>query len=304
MIVKGRAGKSDLSFLVSQSWWAQSLKSVFANSGRFLLPALVLAFSNSCSLYADICMKGGIDLGALESGQIDLQKMLNTGVGVSIASILGLVSGLMAMSYWLMDLTAFSRFALLASPVSFAECMKDIKVQSKHLAGVWMVGTLYLLGPVLPLSVLIAFSVLGNFPITVNGEPIFTVPEQAFIFMNAGVGLLSLITIDYSVILIVVSAINSQKPGKVATLALDIFLQHPLQMSVLNLVMIILCGFISAPFVFGSVFPQFVALSKNLVFGVGCHLWLAFSSLICWPLTLLCFVEFSKPLILETNSND
>ncbi|MBX9725595.1 MAG: hypothetical protein K2X81_29630, partial [Candidatus Obscuribacterales bacterium] len=198
LTLEGQKYKSDLSFLVLPSWWVEAVKSVLPICQHLLLPALFFALSNSSGLYADFSMRAGIDLGAIESGQSNIQQALELGAKLLGLSFLGLVTGFIAMSFWLLNLTAIARYVLLPTPISYGECLKWVKEQSKHLTGVWLIGTFYLLVPVVPLSVLLAFSMLGNFPITMFGEQLITVPKQALLFMNIGVAFFSLISMNYS----------------------------------------------------------------------------------------------------------
>ncbi len=304
MTVEGQQYKSDLSFLVLPSWWAGVFKSVLPLCQHFVLPALFFALSNCSGLIADASMRAGIDLGAIESGQNNLQQALELGAKLMGLSFLGLITGFIAMSYWLLNLTAIARYFLSPTPTSFSECLKWVKDQTKHLTGVWLVGTFYLLVPVVPLSVLLAFSMLGNFPITMFGEQLISVPKSALLFMNFGVALFSLISMDYSFILTVLSSVATVKASKVAHLSMQLYFRHWREFLLLNLLVIILDVLISTPFVFCSMIPSMAELSKNLAFGIACQLWLSLSSLLCWPLTIIAFAQFLKPLIVDVTCNE
>ncbi len=225
-----------------------------------------------------------------------MSQFLNLLVMLLVLSIVGLTSGFASLSIWLMKLTALARMQLMQAENSLDRCLKELAASKKYLGTVWILGMLYLLGPLLPMSVLTAVSLLASMKLTVFGEPILNLPDSWILPINLASGLLFLLALDYSLILTVLSSVTSSEwtPRKLASHSADILCKYFGRISVLNLVLLLLDFVISAPFLLLAPLPQFAFLANNLQIALACQLWFALASLICWPLSLLIFVEFLK----------
>lgn len=289
---------ANLSYLSSKDWWRSSIDRIKPNCKGFILAAALMALSNSCNIVANSAMNGGMDLGLIGQSPVDLSKIMTASILLLVGSIIGLVTGLIALSLWLVDLTA-SALQYLNPEKSFHECRQEIKSNTKHLTATWFIGALYLLTIIIPMSVLISISIIANMKISLYGEPLLALPESWSLPMNLLSGFFMLLTIDYSLMLTVFSASIVIRPRIAASQTAVIMTSRVGDMFLLNIAVLLLNIGISAPFSIVSLIPQFSFLDKNIAYGIGCQLWLGLTSLITWPLSVLLFAEYLKPKIKE-----
>lgn len=286
-----------LRFLITSLWWRRTAALILPSLPRLILPALLMAASNIVAVFCDSVLKSGSGIISAEGGALDFQKAISLCLGLLMATFIATAIGLVSFSFWLFELTVLSRAFLFEADKNVPECIIEMKSQKKYLSGVWLFGFLYLLGPVLPMSTLMAFTITGNYRFPTDEEPLFSLPPEVILPANIVVAVLFLISLDYSVILTVLSSTFLLKPKAAASLAFDLVVRHFPEIMILNLAVLAINVGISAPF---SVFPAIaplVPLTKSFEFQIGCQLWLSITSLITWPFTILIFAQFLKPLI-------
>ena len=291
-----------LSFLVSPPWWQASVALVLPHCSRFFILALVMAFSNLCAVYSEITLSSGFNPALAADGLPDFQKIAWLCLSLLLSALLGMIAGLVSFSFWLVQLTSLSRLLLFAAEKDFAQCLKEIKAQSKYLTTVWLVGLVYLLVPILPMSVLLSFAILGSPQMSILSEGLSTLRPDTLFLMNTAAGLLMLISIDYCLILTVLSSTSTFSAKKAAASAAEILVREPLSLSILNIFLLVLNVGISAPFSLIFFLPALEPLSKNLALAAVCQVWFALTSTLTWPLSILLFAEFLKPLVRQRQS--
>lgn len=287
-----------MSFLFSAKWWSESFKLVLVNAGAFLLPALLFGISNICSVFADAQMSTGLDLSAFDGNGNNamLDNLVRVLVVVLIESIVGLVLGLIALSSWLVNLSALVKMQLAVIPTNLQDARVQIKNNSKHFGLVWLLGFVYLLAPILPMSALIAVSTLVRMNLRAFNEPLLVVPSEFLLPINLAAGILFLVVVNYCFILTVLSTTDC-KAKAANDLTVKILFTKLKELFLLDIFVVFLDGILScAPLALESL-SGFAGLAKNLPYNVCAQVWLALSSIIVWPLSLLMFVSFLKPEI-------
>lgn len=285
---------SSVSFLFSAGWWKSSLVLLKGIAGHFFPAALILLISNLCSVYTDYSLRGGLELGVTEANQEELQKLLFLALSLLGFGFIGLITGLLALSLWMYELTALAKYYLEDAARPFSVCLKELKKQGKHLSRVWLFGLLYLAIPSVQLSILLSFTILAGSNISVFGEKLLSLPAYLIMLANLLSTLLFLVILDYSLILLVFSCSEKLSPKLAASAAAQTLLRQSPKLLLINVFLIFLDLLISAPFVIINTMSFFPELSKNLYFGIGCQFWMALASVLCWPLSLLIFAEFLK----------
>lgn len=300
-----------LSFLLSRTWWTKSFELIKPLLRRFAIPAFLMVASNICAIlctvWSETSLKSGLDMAAMHATHIDpgsvggttpdLSTLLSAALGLLATALLGSITGLVALTLWLYDLTALCRHYFLEGAETFKHCQAELKKQSKYLTTVWLIGALYVLVPAIPMSVLLSFTVISNLNLNILGEVVLSLPAPLILPMNLAAAFLFLLTIDYSIALTALSSTSKLKPKRAAQLSASAFGKHLFELGILNCVLLILDVLISAPFSLCSILPQFASLSKNITFGIVSQVWFGFTSIITWPLTVLFFAEFLQSVV-------
>lgn len=291
-----------VSFLLSSRWWLTSLALVKDLARHFLPAAILLFVSNLCSVYTDFTLRSTTDLGIVEANQEELQRLLGLCLNLLALGLLGLITGLVSISLWMIKLTALAKFYIESCADSFVESLQKLRGQGKHLGRIWLLAMLYLLIPAVLLSVLLSFSILSGMKLSAFGERLFSLPDFLILPINLLSALLAIIIIDYSLILTVFSTDSKYSPKQAASEAFLVLLRQFPGICLLNFCLVILDILISAPFVLINSFALLPALSENMNFAVFSQIWLALTSMLCWPLSLLVFAEFLKKDLKEQES--
>lgn len=262
------------------------------------MPALFFAISNAASVYSEFCLKGGLDIGFVEANEADLKAAVKLAISLAIAGSVGLTLGLVSLSLWLIKLTALARKHLF-SKSSMQDALEELKGKNKYFSSVWLWGFLYLLAPLLPLSVLLSFSIMSGMNLNFYGEPLFYLPPDLLLYINTAALLFFLLVIDYSLLLTVLSSSCLMKARELANFSADLLVKKSgdffvLNMALLSINLLVSCPFLLFPFS-GNAYLQ--GLGKSLPFAVACQFWLAATSIIVWPLSVLIFAEYLKPLL-------
>ena len=301
--------KDKLTFLRSSKWWSNSFILIKALLPKFLLPAVLFAVSNGTAIYSDSLLSSGLELGDISPES--LSKLATTMILLSLAGILGLVLGLIALSLWMYELTALAQLALRVSldaeldaqtdvKALYSECSKAIKTASKYFSATWMIGFLYLLAPVVPLSALIAGCILANSPIKAFGQHLMIIPPMFIVPIYLAIAFLSAIAINYTLTLTVLSANMQIKPRQAATLASTIILKEFVPLLQIDAILFVLDVIASSPFILMPAIPGLTSISRNPAAQAALQLWFALSSALAWPLTILIFAQLLKPVVNST----
>lgn len=295
-----------LSFLCSSNWWRNSFILVKSILPKFLISAFLLAVSNGLSIYSDSLLSAGMELGDIRPESLANMAVRTT--LLSVAGSIGLMVGLAALSIWMYQLTALSRLALSQNlneetlqerdlRSAFASCSKKIKTESKHFSAIWMIGFLYLLAPAILLGALIAACILAKSPITVFGQHIVTIPELWVIPIYAAIAILFAISMNYSLVLMVLSSSIKIKPKRAAILASLIIGKQIVPLLLIDAILFVLDLIISAPFIFTPEIPALSRLSHDFLIQTILQLWFAITSALFWPISTLIFAEWLKSTV-------
>lgn len=271
---------------------------MLANAGAFLLPAILFGISNICSVLADAQISTGLDLSAFDGNGNNamLDSLVRVLAIVLLESIVGLVLGLIALSMWLLNLSALVKMQFAVLPRNLRDAREQVKNKSKHYGLVWLLGFVYLLAPILPMSALIAVSTLVKMNLRAFNEPLLVVPSEFLLPINLAAAVLFLVVLNYCFILTVFSTTDC-KAKAANDLTVKILFTKLKDLFILDIFVVLLDGILScAPLAIESI-PGFAGLAKNLPYNVCSQVWLALSSIIVWPLSLLMFVGFLKPEI-------
>ena len=278
----------DASFLVSASWWTSALQLVWKLQKHFLLIALVFGTSNVVTAYADYTLTNS----NMDFTEVDLPALTSLGAKLAIAVATGLILGLVSLSIWLEKLTAVARLAVLRrSPAEFDETRKEVSNKKGYIAAVWMVGVLFLLLPLIPASVCIAFRILANSQIMVMGEPLIQIPQSARLPMTLAEILLFSISTVYCILLTVISSALSIPSARVAKLSAVLMMNQAGRIILATLVVSLLNVLLSAPV---SIYLAYLApleQKKDLLLIIASQLWFGLSGSFVWPLSMLVFVK-------------
>ncbi|MBX9569764.1 MAG: hypothetical protein K2X77_12780 [Candidatus Obscuribacterales bacterium] len=278
----------DLSFLLSGKWWSSTLKLVFSVMRHFVVVAFLFGWSNAFTAYADYSLTNS----GLDFTVVDLPALTNLGMKLAISTVVALVLGLVSLSILLEKLTALARLYLLKrAPSQFVATKKEVDARKGYIAGVWMVGVLYLLLPLIPASVCLAFKILSNSQLYVMGEPIIQIPETARIPMNVAEAMLFAISIAYCIVLTVVSSALCIKATKAAKIGALLMLNQAGRLMIATLLVAIINALLSAPL---SIYLAYLApleQKKDLPLIIVSQLWFGISSAFVWPLSMLVFAE-------------
>ncbi len=276
---------------------------------KFLLPAVLFAVSNGTSIYADSLLSSGLELGDIAPES--LNKLATTMVFLSLAGTLGLALGFLALSLWMYELTALASLGLTVSldadsdaetdvKALYSNCSKAMKSASKHFSATWMIGLLYLLAPVLPLSVIIAGCILANSPITVFGQHLLNIPPLYIAPIYFAIAFLSAVAVNYTLVLTVLSASMRIKPRQAAALASNIVEKEFLLLLKIDAILFVLDLMISSPFIIMPAIPGTTSISRNPAVQAALQVWFALSSALTWPLSVLIFTQLLKPVVNST----
>ena len=286
--------KQELNWLVSAGWWAESWRYVSSVSKMMILPAFLLAISNVGSTVTMSYLNGGFLADTITANQMELQELLGIALVLLGGTIFSLLAGLASLSFWLLNLTAIARHLISGKTSTLNQCVKDIKAQSKHLGGVWLVSVLYLLLPVIPLSILIAVGIMANMDLPFMEQPIAPISKELSILININAAVILLLTIDFTLLVTVFSTNPGLSPWQVNSSAKDVLSKDLGKISLLNIALFAINICISAPFAVIFLLPQLSHLWKDLNFNIACQVWSSMSTVFSWPLSLLLFVEYLK----------
>jgi hypothetical protein len=282
-----------LSHLLSANWWTGAFQLVFKLMRHFVLVAFLFAWSNAFTAYADYSLSHcNLDFASTE---IDLPALTNLGAKLAFATVVALILGLLSLSMWLEKLTALARLALLERmPADYKDTKREVDLKKGYIAAVWMVAVIFLLVPLIPASVCMAFKILANSQLYAMGEPLIVIPEVARLPMNLAESLLFSISMAYCLVLAVISSALSIAPAKAAKFSARLMLNQAGRLMIATFFVVLLNALLSAPM---SIYLAYLAPAeqkKDLLLIIVSQLWFGLSSALAWPLSMLIFVEMLK----------
>lgn len=283
----------DLSHILSAKWWGSAFKLIVSLLRHFVLVAFLFGWSNAFTAYADYSLSHcNVDFASTE---IDLPALTNLGAKLAFATVVALILGLLSLSMWLEKLTALARLALLErAPADYRDTKKEVDLKKGYIAAVWMVSVIFLLVPLIPASVCMAFKILANSQLYAMGEPLIVIPEMARLPMNLAESLLFSISLTYCLVLAVISSALSIPAPKAAKAGARLMLDQAGRLMMATVFVVLLNALLSAPM---SIYLAYLAPAeqkKDLLLIIVSQLWFGISSSFVWPLSMLIFVEMLK----------
>ncbi len=290
-------GASGLSFLSSFDWWSLSARSALRFAPICLPCGLGLAFANIIVVWVYYFFEQQMKSLQAHPEQL-IERLAFLALVLLIGVAAGLVLSLWALTKWLFNLTAYARCLVNASSLpgkdEFSQSRTYVADRRGYLAKLWLVASLYLLVPVLPLSVLISLKVVTGPEFMIQGKPIINLPDWVHVASIVGAGFLSTISAAYTLSTVVFSAVSQAPPWATATESLRQCCIHWRSVLVMTVSVVVLNVLISSPQVIFILTPLFAIIQSNLALNVGCQLWLGIMSLWLWPLSLAPFCELVR----------
>ncbi len=288
----GATGSSSLAFLISIAWWQKALRIAVAFAPNCMLPALSLSLANVV-----ILVGMHIVYGAIRQPQIDVDDLVRAAfIGVA-GAVAGLVLSCWALGFWLLRLTAFSRAWFSDSEVDkkqFSESIAETRRRAGYLAKLWLVASIFLLVPVVPLCVAISLNVLGS-PDYIGARALsVALPGWVPAASTAALVMLTVVATSYSLVTLVVSSISALPPQHAAIEALKLSAQHWLSVLVITIVMLLINCLITTPQALLSATTLAEVKGTPLFVGIGLQLWMALTSAVLWPLSIIPFCELLR----------
>lgn len=283
-------------YLFSISWWQLAIKRILPNVRVLLLPAFLLCISN-VSLVAWDSYLGTLTLDTLDTDQHAMDKLGQLALILFASGVFGLLTGLLSLHIWLVDLTGIARLAMSPDAQSLTDLLIELKQKRSYFNKLWLIGFAFLVLPILVLSVLLACSELAHLNLQAFGQPLVPIPPESVLPMNCVASLLILIVLDFSILLLVLSSRTNLSPLAANKLALKVLFTNAAPVWILNAFLILLNVIISVPLFVLEFIPGCAGISKNLVLNIVSQIWFALSSLLCWPLSVMMFAEFLKPMV-------
>jgi hypothetical protein len=288
-----------LRFLIDLSWWRDQwrISRIFA---RFcLLPGLGLGLLNIGVVIAYAVMSA--QLSGIKSAQTVNETDLVRLLVILIVLMFSLI-GFMILSFWflwiwLMRLTAFSNAWLTNRHDQLnVECFKksvdEIRQRKQYYGLLWVVSSLYLLLPAIPLALMIALNVFMGPEFSklllLPAELRLPLSTTATTLMSS---VLWIIVVAYTILVIVLSSVSKLSPGRTATLALRECFRHILPILGISLVVFLGNVIISAPqmMLFFTDVPSI--MNRSVWLSIVVQAWFGVSSLFLWPLSMAPFCQ-------------
>lgn len=315
------AGDRFAQLLHDRQWWRLACAAAWRFAPRCLVCSLVLVVANlSVVLVSDRLIGKMKEL----NGQTitDLTGILAITLTALVALGVILVVSMWALGQWLLNLTAFARaFCLLEQSQAFSAsgvrqavpeaqtaaaldaALGDIKARWFYVLKLWVIASLYLIVPAVPLSVLIALHAM--FASTIVDVKAFGWPQWLGGPLAAGSALLvgAILTVlcsAYTFVTIVFSAISPLPPARTASIALRESLKHLTPICGLTVIILLANIVVTAPQMILALTPL-ASCAKSSAVEVCAQIWLGLTSPFLWPLSV---APFCRIVRLEKESSD
>lgn len=275
-------------FIRRSSWWKENVCFARMHARHFILPAVAVALSNILAAIANEYLRGMA--GAL-GGEVDLPRLLTTTLAMLAGLVVALVLAFWGLYAWFAKLLVFCRVWFeRAAPQSapFKERLGELKSQKKYLGSLSFWLSIYLLIPALILSVLIAFSILNSPQFSIAGNKMFSLPGWSVYLINAGITVVSILTMAYTLLGLAIAARSTDLSGqRAAVLTGSLFIKWFAPLMVLSIVVALVNVIVTSPGLMLLLTPAGEALATNMWVNIALQGWLGITSLVVWPLSLL-----------------
>jgi hypothetical protein len=238
-----------------------------------------------------------------QQGVVSEQMLGNLAVAslqVLALIVVSVALSLWALTIWLNRLTVYAHaFFQSEAPreSDFRMAAESVKERAKFLNSVWLFDTIFLIVPVFPLSVLIAFKILTSSEFNFEGNQFLQLPNNLFWLdgvATAAIALLSLLTVACTFSIIAFASVSKKPPFATALAAnAELFRQLPTAFLTTTLVLGANVA-LTAPhlLLFFTSIPAMV--KSNMILGILAQIWLAFASPFAWTLSLAPYCQSIK----------
>lgn len=279
------------------TWWRQALDDSLAFFPYSFFPALLLSLANISLVF---CVNTLSDTGSLQ-GQT-LESLTQTLIQGLVTSLLGLGLTIWALTIWLNRLTAFCRVRLLYAQekdkkVAIEKALLDVRQNQKYLFKFWLVFSLYLLLPVIPLTFLVILHTLAHSP-TLRALNLFAVPPHLNIILTSAIVIFTVITLALTLVATAVASKFSPAANSASLQSVKLFLNKGLVLCVTAAGILFLNTLISAPQVLYT--ANQMTAQPELTTSIIAQVWLALTSAILWPLSISPILEFLRRDLIST----
>lgn len=280
-------------FAFDRSWWKESIAFATSRWKVFLLPSVAFTMSNMLAVGADFLIAN-----AFKGEELDLSRLAVCGVGALGICIVALCFAFWALGRWFVNLLAFCRewFALQAGKTTpFEEILKKLKADKSYLSSLMLWNSVYLLVPVLPLSVLIGLNVVASPKFMFLGQRMMEFSPPVSICINVTIAVLSIFTVASTFIPVALAACSDAESGlEVTKKSIGILWKHLGASLMVSLVVTCANVLLTAPLTLLSCTPWAEQVASNVPLNLVAQVWLGITSVVLWPLSLLPFCQIVK----------
>lgn len=262
-----------------------------------ILPASLLALANISLVLSLYTLS---DASSLES--LTLEQLTQKFAAGSLCSLFGIVLTVWALTIWLNRLTAFCRFRLQTKDnqvdskkaVKLAIC--EIGQSQKTLFKFWLIFSLYLLTPVIPLTFLILIQTIAYSP-TLQALNLFTVPASVNYILIAGIAILTVVSAAMTIAATAIASKLNVSSQMAATQSIKLFLNQSLVLCLITTLVLLVNALVSA--------PQLLIVSSqqarpDLTWAIFSQIWLGATSTILWTLSFCPALELLRRDLIST----
>ncbi len=284
------------SFLSDGHWWKQALFDSRLFFTYCIFPALLLALANISLL---ISLDTLSDTSNLTGQSLDyLTQKLAVG---GISSLIGLALTVWSLTLWLNRLTAFCRFRLFADPgnpekkkLAVKTVISEVAQNQKMLCQFWFIFSLFLLVPVVPLTILVLLETLVHSP-TLQALNLIKLPGYMNAMLNVGILIFTVVSAAMTVVATAtVSKLNLHYKAS-SLKAVKLFVKRGLIICLATAIVLLVNALISAP---QSVLQLIASAGQSsptdLLAGVVGQVWLALTSSMLWTISLCPVLEILR----------
>ncbi|MBX9771173.1 MAG: hypothetical protein K2X29_07365 [Candidatus Obscuribacterales bacterium] len=218
-----------------------------------------------------------------------------------ISSLIGLALTVWSLTLWLNRLTAFCRFRLFADPgnpekkkLAVKTVISEVAQNQKMLCQFWFIFSLFLLVPVVPLTILVLLETLVHSP-TLQALNLIKLPGYMNAMLNVGILIFTVVSAAMTVVATAtVSKLNLHYKAS-SLKAVKLFVKRGLIICLATAIVLLVNALISAP---QSVLQLIASAGQSsptdLLAGVVGQVWLALTSSMLWTISLCPVLEILR----------
>jgi hypothetical protein len=280
-----------------RQWWLLAW-SATRNFWRHCLPcSLALVAANLIVIFVTAGFEQTLRGLQNSSTFSDLTNLMAIGIVALVATVISLGLCFWALTDWMIKLTAFA--SLLAgsqtapSSEEFGEAVRQFVKRKWYLIRVWCMASVYLLVPGVPLSFFIGMrAVFGDAKRLITIEPsivpAWLTDVRTTIAIGAAMFIFTLVTLVYSYVTIVFSAISDLPAARTANVAFRESMKNALPLIVITAIILLANVAVTAPQMVLRLTPL-GPLCQTPLAEACAQIWLGITSLFVWPLSVAPF---------------